>query len=172
MGGCGPATLLEEEEVESALVRRAGQARACFSRGVCSVEEVAPGEEPGGSRKPISLHCDSTAVIPVGGMSHAPMAVLSTSSSSTTGTCLSPVLTSARHSAGSSSGVGPTAGLDERETQGQLYQRPSRVPWCRGGWEEAAEAVTVPGELPCSGKPLGTSCAIIGGEKLPFLPEL
>lgn len=58
--------------------------------------------------------------------------------------------------------------------KGQLPQRPIRVPWVqrRVGGGSQAEAVTVPGELPCSGKPLGTSCAIMGGEKLPFLPEL
>lgn len=57
---------------------------------------------------------------------------------------------------------------------GQLPQRPNpgTLGAEKGGRGKEAEAVTVPGELPCSGKPLGTSCAIMGGEKLPFLPEL
>lgn len=97
------------------------------------------------------------------------------------GTCLILVLTSAGDLAGicqpslgmltpHARGRGSHGGVAQGGNPGDGRTRgPVRVwRWVGGGSE--AEAVAVSGELPCSGKLLGASYAVMGGEELPLLP--
>lgn len=126
--------------MESALVRDAGPSTGVFQQGVCSVEEVAPREEPGSSRKPISLHCDSACCHPCWRDVLCPHDCAFHQLFHHDWDLPEPSPDQCQGSAGNPQGVRSHRGFQERETWGTAVPgAQSRYPGCRGGWGEKAK---------------------------------